>query len=86
MGPLDKKPVPIPPSLNLWRFTYKDGPAPMTAHVEATSEAEGYAVACRWCELQGFRPPARVFPFIVAGVDILDDAPKPLAVKELRHA
>lgn len=51
----------------------------MTAYVRGRDEDEGYRVAVRWCELQGFRPPARVFPFIAAGPEILSQvAPNPI--------
>ncbi len=73
-GVFEKMPVPVAPEENLWRFTYKEGPAPMQGMVKARSEASGYRVACAWCEKQGFRAPARVFPAILADESILQDA------------
>ncbi len=68
----DKAKVPEAPAFNIWRFNYKDGPAPLTGYVRATSEVKAYAVACKWCEVQGFRSPAKVFAWICADETILD--------------
>jgi hypothetical protein len=73
-GPLDEKPNPKPPTDNLWTFIYKVGPAPMNGCVRAKDEDEGYRVASRWCELKGVRPPAKVFPMILAGPEILKES------------
>ncbi len=70
---MEKSPVPAVPTENIFRFTYKDGPAPMTGYVRAVGEELAYRIACKWCELQGFRNPAKVFPFIVADASILNE-------------
>ncbi len=70
-GPLDPKPVPLPPADNLWSFTYKIGPAPKQGVVRGKDEDEGYRVACHWCHLQDLRAPHKVFPLILAGPEIL---------------
>lgn len=59
------------PEDNIWSFNYKKGPAPMSAHVRAKDERTAMAVATRWCESQNARPPAKMFPFIVADETIL---------------
>ena len=69
---------------NLWTFAYKQGLAPKQGCVEAASEELGYRVACAWCEANGFRAPAKVFPMILADESILkvrveDPVLKPIA-------
>ena len=66
----DKKEVAAPQN-NLWRFAYKCGNAPMTGIVRAQTEAQGYEVAVMWCRLNDVRPPAKVFPMILADQSIL---------------
>ncbi len=55
----------------LWTFAYKQGLAPKQGIVKARTEEMGYRVACRWCEQEGYRAPARVFPMILADEGIL---------------
>ncbi len=78
MGPLDEQPVPKAPEDNVWTFVYKKGPAPMNGAVRARGMEEAYRIACKWCEVQGFRSPARVMPWIVADVTIFGDMANPV--------
>jgi len=64
-------------SNTIWSFNYKKGPAPLSAHVRARDEETAMAVAARWCRSQNARPPAKVFPFIVADESILEVAEGP---------
>jgi hypothetical protein len=64
----------------IWSFYYHNGPAHVQGHVEAINEAEAYLVAQRYCRDNGYRPPAKVFPFILATPAILKTvAPAPEA-------
>lgn len=66
-----KESASAPVADNLWQFNYKKGPAPKSGVVRGKDEDEGYRVAVRWCELNGCRPPAKVFPMILADAAIL---------------
>ncbi len=57
---------------NLWQFHYKQGSAPKSGVVRGANEDEAYRVAVRWCQLNGVRPPAKVFPMILADPSIFD--------------
>ena len=59
---------------NLWQFNYKKGSAFCSAIVRARNETFALDVARAWCASQAARPPARVFPMIVADESILDSA------------
>ena len=62
----------------LWSFYYHRGPAHVQGIVEAKDEATAFLVAVRWCTINGHRPPAAVFPMILATEEILKQrAPGP---------
>ena len=55
----------------LWTFNYKIGNAPKTGVVRARNEDSAYRVAVQYCTLKSLRPPAKVFPMILADETIL---------------
>lgn len=66
---------------DLWLFSYKRGMNPHTGIVRGKDEATGYEVARRWCELEGIRPPAKVYPMVLANESILKQpVPTPDAI------